>query len=131
MGRETSMKRLSRQRGLGMLGWVAVIGVVVFFGTLAAKLMPVYVDNMTVRSIIQAVAADPEAGGKSAGQLRSEISRQFITNRVEVINPRDIKFKYERNVITVDASYEVRVPVMYNVDAVVRFDNQTFEIQRR
>lgn len=131
MKRQLQLNRLSRQRGLGMLGWVAVIGLAVLFGTVMARLMPVYIDNMTVNSVLQAVAADPEAGKKSPGQLRSEISRHFTTNRVEVIKPIDIKFNYERSVITMDASYEVRTHLLYNVDAVVVFDDMIYEIPRR
>lgn len=129
--RISRLNRLSRQTGLGMLAWMAIIAVAVLLGTMTARLLPVYIDNMTVKSVLQAIAADPESGSKTPGQLRSEISRHFITNRIEVIKPINIKFKYERSVITMDASYEVRVGLLYNIDAVVVFDDMVFEIPRR
>lgn len=114
-----------------MLAIVIILGVVSLLGTMAVRLGPVYIDNMTIKSVLQSIAADPEAGQKSVPMLRKELSSRFITNRIETINVKDIKFKTEKTVVTMDASYETRVPLFYNIDAVVVFDNLVFEIPRR
>lgn len=121
----------SRQRGLGMIQWAVIISVAGLLGLCAFRLVPIYLDHMTIRQVVKNAALDPESQKMTAAEIRKSMQGAFITNRIETIDLRDIKFKTERNVIIMDASYEVRVPLIYNIDAVVKFDNLVYEITRR
>ena len=100
-------------------------------GLCAFRLVPIYLDHMTIRQVVKNAAFDPASKEMTASEIRKSMQGAFITNRIDTIDLKDIKFKTERNVIIMDASYEVRVPLIYNIDAVVKFDNLVYEITRR
>ena len=125
------MHMRSRQTGLGMIQWAAIIGVAGLLGVCAFRLLPVYLDHMTIRQVVKNAATDPASRDMSASEIRHSMQGAFITNRIETIKLKDIKFTTDRSMIIMDASYEVRVPLIYNVDAVVKFENLVYEIPRR
>jgi hypothetical protein len=43
---------------------------------------------------------------------------------------KDIKISTDKTGIIIDARYEKRVPIMFNVDAVVHFDDAQFLVPR-
>lgn len=125
------MQMRSRQTGLGMIQWAAIIGVVGLLGLCAFRLVPVYLDHMTIRQVVKNAANDPVSREMSASEIRKSMQGAFLTNRIDTIKLNDIKFTTDRSMIIMDASYEVRVPLVYNIDAVVKFDNLVYEIPRR
>ena len=124
------MQLRSKQTGLGLLPMAVLLSVGGLLGLCVLRLAPVYLDHVTIRQIVKNAAEDPDSRNKTASEIRQSMQGAFITNRVETIKLRDIKFVTERNMIIMDANYEVRVPLIYNVDAVVKFDNLKFEIPR-
>ena len=116
-----------RQRGMSPISWLIVIMVAVFFGTSAVKLMPVYMQGATVDSTIQKVVDSGELRGQSVSFIRNKLSKLFNVNRIEAISVKDIKVTREEGYTTIDASYEQRIPLMYNIDVVVKFDTFVYE----
>ncbi|WP_372747793.1 DUF4845 domain-containing protein [Litorivivens sp.] len=124
------MQLRSKQTGMGLIPLAVIISVAALLGLCTFRLAPIYLDHITIRQIVKNAAEDPDRRGMTASEIRKSMQGAFITNRVETIQLRDIKFTSERNVIIMDARYEVRVPLLYNIDAVVKFDNLLFEIPR-
>lgn len=124
------MQLRSRQTGLGMIQWAVIISIAGLLGLCAFRLVPIYLDHITIRQVVKNAAEDPESRKMTAAEIRKSMQGAFLTNRIETIKLKDIKFKTERGLITMDASYEVRVPLIYNIDAVVKFDNLVYEIPR-
>lgn len=124
------MQLRSRQTGLGMIQWAVIISIAGLLGLCAFRLVPIYLDHITIRQVVKNAAEDPESRKMTAAEIRKSMQGAFLTNRIETIKLNQIKFKTERGLITMDASYEVRVPLIYNIDAVVKFDNLVYEIPR-
>ncbi len=114
-----------------MLGMFICVCVFAVFATCGVKMSPHYIDNWSLNSILTRIAEDPLNGTKSKAEIRKAIERQWITNRVEVIQPKDVKVTETEGLIIMDVSYEVRQPIMYNVDAVIKFENMHYEIPKR
>ncbi|HCS25978.1 MAG TPA: hypothetical protein DIW43_00895 [Spongiibacteraceae bacterium] len=125
------MQMRSRQTGLGMIQWAAIIGLGGLLGLCAFRLVPIYLDHMTIRQVVKNAANDPASRDMSAAEIRRSMQGAFLTNRIETIRLNDIKFTSDRSMIIMDASYEVRVPLIYNIDAVVKFEDLVYEIPRR
>ncbi len=125
------MQLRSRQTGLGMIQTATILAVVALLGLCAFRLVPVYLDHMTIRQVVKNTAEDPESGKMTASEIRKSMQGAFLTNRIDTIKLKDIKFTADRSMIIMDASYEVRVPLVYNIDAVVKFENLVYEIPRR
>jgi hypothetical protein len=122
------MKTRFSQQGLSMTGWMAVLFVVAIFVTCAVKIIPLYLDAWTARTAIENVVAKQREKTESIRAIRSAISRQFIANRVEVVKIKKVKINKTKGKIVIDANYEKREPLFYNIDVVVKFDNLVFEI---
>ncbi|MEX1667613.1 DUF4845 domain-containing protein [Zhongshania guokunii] len=115
-----------KQQGMSMLAALCVLGVVLFFATVTVRLAPIYVDYWTLKRIIDDVASESRSSDATPAGIRKELSSRFITNRIESISLRDIKISADKKGVLIDARHEKRVPLMFNVDAVVRFDEAQF-----
>ncbi|HUH37410.1 MAG TPA: DUF4845 domain-containing protein [Spongiibacteraceae bacterium] len=122
------MNSLYRQRGLGAIGWMLVLLIASFFLTCSLTLLPVYFDAYEIRSILTDLTKDPEARRADTHKLRSILQRRFDTNRVEAIKGRDVKIAQKKGQMIIDATYEVRKPLIMNIDVVVKFDDLVFEV---
>lgn len=84
----------SKQRGIGFFTFILIIAVVSFFLTLGLKLGPHYMQFMTIRSVMNGLAEDPEAPAFSKAQALGMLQRRLYINEV-----REVKmdaFKWER-----------------------------------
>jgi hypothetical protein len=122
------MKTRFSQQGLSMTGWMAVLFVVAIFVTCAVKIIPLYMDAWTAKTAIENVVEKQREKTGSVREIRSSISRQFNANRVEVLKAKKLKITKTKGKIVIDANYEKREPLFYNIDVVVKFDDLTFEI---
>ncbi|MGV8836266.1 DUF4845 domain-containing protein [Cellvibrio sp.] len=120
-----TIKLLKHQRGLGMLQWALVIAVAGFFILFAFKVIPLYAENTYVESALRSL----ETGGEKLEQMtdaeiKSKLNNFYMINNVRSEGPTtNIKVvrESEKAVVTVD--YETRVPLFWNIDLVVSFQN--------
>ncbi|TCT21441.1 DUF4845 domain-containing protein [Thiobaca trueperi] len=116
----------SRQRGIGMLGFILIVGLATFFITILLKMGPAYLNYWTIRTIMTEVAKQPQMiEGGPRGILNA------VSKRMDVNNLRDRSVKddfaiekVDNNVYNLILSYEDRRHLFFNVDAVVMFDYQ-------
>lgn len=113
----------SRQRGLSLLGWIAVLIVVVVFGTAAFRMVPAYMEYNTIRSAITSVLDEQESRLMSPVAVRSAISKRFLINQVNVIASDDLSITRDDGQLQVGLDYEVREPLFYNVSVVMHFEH--------
>lgn len=120
------MNLRSRQHGISSLGILSVMLIGAFALTCALKLIPVYMEAATVASSIERAIEDNEFSGMSNGQIKSKIGKFFDVNRVEAVSARDVKVTNNKGLVTIDANYEQRIPLLFNIDVVVKFEENTF-----
>ena len=119
-----------QHRGMSMLSFVMLAGVAVVLGTMVVKLAPIYIDYWSLSKVIEDVVEENSSGDTSPAQVRQALQRRFTTNRIEAVSLRDITIKNNDKGILIDASYEKRVPLFINIDAVVKFEEAQFQILR-
>lgn len=125
------MQLRARQRGLGALGWLIVLAIASFALTCLLKIGPIYLDYWQVKQAIDDVVADPQLATLPRSELLAAIGKRLDVNQVEVISTRDISFTDTRDGRMMDATYEQRVPLMGNIDVVVRFDQLLYALPPR
>lgn len=111
-----------RQQGMTLLGWIIVLGLIAFFVLLTLRLLPNYLENFKVAETLESLRNEPDITRKPPSEIRKLISRRFIINDVTNIEARDVKITNDKGRMTVRARYEIRVPILGNVDAVTKFD---------
>lgn len=121
---------MSKQRGMGLIGNVLLVSLIIFFATVAVRLGPTYVDNWSLDRVLSSLAEEAAAKEMTPFEVREKMQRLFITNRIETLSTKEIKINREKRKLVIDARYEKRVPLMANVDAVVRFEDMVYEIEQ-
>ena len=124
------MQTLKSQQGMTAIGWIIVLGLIAFFVLLALRLTPGYLEFATVSASLESLEKEPGITEKTAPEIRSMLSKRFDVNDVKTIDSRDIKIENQGGRLRVWVDYEVRVPVLGNVDAVSKF-NKEIEVVRR
>ncbi|MBV1786900.1 DUF4845 domain-containing protein [Marinobacterium sp. D7] len=92
----------------------------VFF-TVGFKLYTPYMDHWTIKSIVENVTLDQDEIKKPIPEIKRDLDRRFGINQVRLPERDSLKIKLEEGVLHFDLDYETRVPMFYNVDAVVVF----------
>jgi len=125
------MRLRSRQSGLGALGWLVVLAVASFFLLCFFRIGPLYLEYFQVKEVLDDVLKSGQANSQSRQQLLDALQRRFDVNRTEAISTRDIRFSESRSGREVDCSYEKRVPLIANIDVVVKFDQLKYTLSAR
>ena len=124
------MNTACRQRGMSSLSLLVVLMVAAFFLTCALKLGPLYIDAMTIKGTINSALEKNDFDGLSVGQIKTKLAKYFEINRIEGVSAGDVKVtRSSKGGTTIDASYEQRVPLIFNIDVVVKFDQLIYEIE--
>ncbi|TCK03158.1 DUF4845 domain-containing protein [Marinobacterium mangrovicola] len=119
----------NREQGASILSILIVIMVAGVFFTVGFKLYTPYWDHLTIKSVVEDISLDQEELKKPLGEVRRDIDRRLRINQVSLQDREDLKLKLEEGVIYFDLKYERRVPMFYNVDAVVKFEEH-FEARK-
>ena len=113
------------QQGLSILGWLMVLAVVAFFASTAFKVMPHYLDYMSLEKIITSVETDKASDVRTVGEFYNHVSKGMQVNNIRDRNMRDaLQVKVENNEFLVHLKYEKREPLIENLDLVVNFDKE-------
>ncbi|WP_397378509.1 DUF4845 domain-containing protein [Pseudomonas sp.] len=119
------MKSMHSQKGMSLLSWLVVLGLVAFFASAAFKVLPHYFDNMALEKLITSVETDKAANVRSINEFYSHVSKGMQVNSIRDLNLQDaLKVKMENNEFRAHLKYEKREPLIENIDLVVRFDKE-------
>ncbi len=116
----SNMKNLKYQRGMTGIGWMIVIGIIMFFAYIVILLLPIYLENNSVKSVIGDLA-DGDEKFTSGTELRKIINRRLDINMATSVSASDISISRDGNVFVVTIDYEVREPFLGNIDLLFTF----------
>lgn len=116
---------INRQHGLGLLQWMLVIAVAGFFLVFAFKVIPLYAENRYVESALRSLeAGSEEIDEMSEMEIKQKLNNFYMVNNVRSEGPtKNIKIERESDKVLVTVDYETRVPLFYNIDLVLTFQN--------
>ncbi|WP_372878085.1 DUF4845 domain-containing protein [Pseudomonas sp.] len=113
------------QKGLSVLSWLMVLAVVAFFASTAFKMLPHYLDYMSMDKIITSVEDDQTMDIRSVGAFYGHVGKGMEVNSIRDLNLKEaLKVKIENNEFRAHLKYERREPLIENLDLVVRFDKE-------
>lgn len=121
MARQSSLRV---QTGVGMMGWLLIIGVALFFVLIGLKMVPTYLENYSIKQVLASMEEDRTLREKSRGELKKIVLKRFKINSVYQFNKDNIKVTSEKGAKVIDIAYEVRKPVAGNVAIVMDFKEQ-------
>jgi hypothetical protein len=108
-------------------GIMAVVAMVAFFVMCAIRMAPHYFEYLSIREIVESVATEYKREENSISDIRRRIDTMFNTNQIYDLQPKDVEVFHKDGRTWIDARYEVRIPIMGNISAIMSFDDLEIE----
>lgn len=109
------------QRGITLLGFIIVLAVVGFFAYIGMKLFPMYSEYYSVKSALKGLANESGVVASDPSRIQDLFFRRLYISYSENVKPKDVKIRRADNGWQIDVQYEVRRPLIGNLDVVGRF----------
>ena len=122
------MNARREQSGISMLGMLCILLMLGFFAMCLIRMVPAYLEYLSVKDIVARIAMDPDTKNDSASDIRRQIANIFNTNQIYLLDPKDVAVSSKSGKTYIDANYEVRQPVMWRIDSVLKFDDLRYEV---
>lgn len=114
-----------RQRGIGMLTVFIMLGIGIFLGIFAIKIVPQYIENWTVQSIVQSAADDPAVLKQTKSKIYHHLNKAYRQNNLWDLKAEDtvVLEKVGRNKgYKISVKYEKRANFIHNIYLVTAFE---------
>jgi hypothetical protein len=118
------------QKGLSIIGWLLALVLVAFFASAAFKVVPHYLDNMTLKKMITAVETDKSLEIQTVSDFYSYVGKGMQINNIRNLDIHEaLNINMQGENFIAHLNYEKRETLIKNLDLVVRFD-QEFSVRR-
>ncbi len=114
------MKRT--QSGITLIGFVVVLAVVGLFAYVGMKLFPMYSEFFAVKSALKGLANEPGIGSQDPAKIRSLFFRRLYISYAENVKEENVKMQRTDDGWRMEVNYEVRKPMISNLDVVGKFN---------
>jgi hypothetical protein len=114
--------KIRKQKGLTLIGFVIVLSFVLFIAFIGMKIGPIYMEYYSVVSAMNGVASERGSARLSPFDIKVKVlNRLYVSYSAENVKEKHIKIT-RGNGVNLRIAYEVRKPVIGNLDVVAKFD---------
>ena len=118
------MQTRTNQHGMTFWGLLVVAAIFIFFVVLFFKLLPPYLEYGKVKISLESLAKQSDTGIMEKAQIKVAIDRRFNIEDVDNIDlNKNLFVEKKPGSMTIRIAYERRVPLAYNVTALIEFDH--------
>ncbi|KRA44512.1 DUF4845 domain-containing protein [Pseudoxanthomonas sp. Root630] len=114
------MKR--NQGGMTLLGFLMVLVVVGFAAFIAMRLFPMYQEFYSVKSALKGLSNEAGVSDMDPAKIQDLFFRRLYINYSENVKPANVKIERMDGGWKMSVNYEVRRPLLGNLDVVGKFD---------
>lgn len=111
------------QRGFSFVSVLVLLFLIVFFGNLGVKLVPIYIENYSVKKMIHNLQDQVANERVSATEMKQLALRRAANSGLYALKPDHIAVSKRGENLTIKLSYTVEEHLMYNVSLLVSFDD--------
>ena len=113
---------IKKQNGLTLIGFIIVLGFVIFISFIGMKIAPIYMEYYGVVSAMDGVAKERGSANLSPYDIRVRVlNRLYVSYSADNVKEQNIKL-VRRNGVHLRIAYEVRKPVIGNLEVIATFD---------
>lgn len=123
MRRHYSMHR--NQSGLTLLSFLVVLAVVGFALYIVMKIFPMYYEYFSVKTALKGVAAEADVARKEPKVIKDMLFKRLYVSNSQNVKPEHVHIENNGSGVTINVNYEVRTPLVGNLDIVGKFDAST------
>jgi hypothetical protein len=118
---------MKKQHGMSFVGVVLIVAGIVFVAVIGMKMVPAYLEFMSVKKAIQNVASQPNFKEMKNNEIYETFNKTARVDNIEVISAKELIISRTDLGPVVTAEYQVVVPLMGNVSALIDFYTSTDE----
>lgn len=115
---------LKKQKGMTLTGWMTVIALILFFAMLGMKIGPIYLENLTVKDVVESLKDEPLITKRSSSQVKSMIMKRLNINSVYDLKSDNVTVKKSPGIMKVSIDYQVQKKLVGNMDILVTFSDE-------
>ena len=114
--------KIKKQSGMTLIGFIIVLSIVLFISFIGMKIAPIYMEYYSVVSAMNGVAEERGSANYSPYDIKVKVlNRLYLSYSAENVKDKHIKL-VRRNGVYLQIAYEVRKPVIGNLDVMATFD---------
>ena len=114
--------KIKKQSGMTLIGFIIVLALVLFMSFIGMKIAPIYLEYYSVVSAMNGVAKERGSANLSPYDVKVKVlNRLYLSYSAENVKEQHIKL-VRRNGVYLRIAYEVRKPVIGNLDVMATFD---------
>ncbi|MCC5796494.1 MAG: DUF4845 domain-containing protein [Methylophaga sp.] len=115
---------MKHQKGMTLISWVFVLGLIAFFATIAMRLVPMYQEYYAVVQIMNSMEHEIRNNQMTRQQVMVMMQRRFNTGYISSVKPENVEVARGREtayVTRIVVDYEVRKPFIAHIDLIGHF----------
>ena len=116
------------ESGMSLLSIICILFILGFVAICLIRMVPPYVEYLTVKSIISKIAMEPDSTMETSATIRRKIANTFNSNQIYELAPEDVEVYRSKGKIYIDGDYEVRMPIVWRIDAILKFDDLLYQV---
>lgn len=114
-------KSLKSQQGITFLGMAIVIAILIFGAIIAMKIVPSYIEFLSVKKVIHAMSEDP-LSTMSKKEIKQSYDRRQVIDNISSVNSDDLIIEKNENGNTIiSVQYKVIKPLVGNISVILDF----------
>lgn len=121
MDNRKAVIKARKQSGMTIIGFVIVLSMVIFVSYIGMRIVPIYMEYYSVVTAMNGVASERGSSKLSLYNVRAKILSRLYVSYSSNVKGKNIT-KTRGNGVHVRVAYEVRTPVIGNLDVVAHFD---------
>ncbi|WP_051222099.1 DUF4845 domain-containing protein [Neptunomonas japonica] len=110
-----------QEKGASFFGMLIVLMMAGSLLATAFKIYQPYLDHMTIKSVVENITQDYDVLRKPIATIKSDVNKRLYINQVSLPTQEALTIVNDKGVLTFNLQYETRLPMFFNVDAVVKF----------
>lgn len=107
---------------MSLEGTLVVIVLLIIVGAGALKVVPSYMQNGTIKNILDTIRKDPEMQNATPRAIRDSFSKRAGMNNISVISADDIIIEKDAGGLSLSVSYSVKIPLAGNASLLLEFN---------
>lgn len=114
-----------KQKGMGLLVLIFWALIVIFVFMIVMKTLPVYRENMAIKTTLEAMASDPVLQNSAKGEIRKSFNKRAQIDDISVVNGGDLEIDKEGGQIVLGIAYSVKTPLFANISLYIDFNESS------
>ncbi len=93
------------QQGMTTIGWLLVLGIIALIALTAIRVIPIYIENYTIKSVLTSVKDDQKVDAKSKAAIWNSLKKRLYINEVRLIQREHVEITRGNGQTTVVITY--------------------------